>query len=582
MNSRPSMGTRYRLRRITRFAPALVAACVVALAGSGPAHGFTQSGFGIRTGNGIPMGHEWITRLAALEVVGDDPVMSPDSADPRRRWTKGLAKNTDLSSLAAQAEVARIKSNLYMDQRYASAYKAVYDAIVGERWVDIAGVNVSAAHADRVNCWDAVAQEPAEVQYDHFMRRYDDQGGQGGVNAAKRSTERFVTYFVDAAMAPRTLMRVWDGGAYAALTDVDRNYFLMGRAAHLLQDSFSPEHTVRLPIDNYERVRQVKSYLCAAGSELHTHSQADLLTYQSGDVIWKPGTQLSVGWPSYKPSNMKDSALVAVEATKDLWAAFIRTMSEPYVQRRVVAEKEARKIANNWLQINEGEALGWYANPSRRDDTYVLAAGEFGKGRSVSACMRSLGVASGNQMERVRELEVAQRRCLYNVKAEQGYDDLFDTSLHMPFNWAWKNPVQWLTPPADWKVPDRPADTGVRVSIKSVYNGQFMTADWGGWVYCRPGTPLKFIRVGDETNAIFRLTNANLFLSYHALSGAVGLYGSPEGASYRIDHLGNSQTILNTYWQQYMWLFKASPYITGAGNPHSTDAQWKIEGVPVD
>ncbi len=33
--------------------------------------------------------------------------------------------------------------------------------------------------AGKHNCFDAVAQEPAEVQYDHFMRRYDEVGGQG-------------------------------------------------------------------------------------------------------------------------------------------------------------------------------------------------------------------------------------------------------------------------------------------------------------------------------------------------------------------------------------------------------------------
>lgn len=144
----------------------------------------------------------------------------------------------------------------------------------------------------KVDCFDAAAQEPVEVQYDHFMRRYDDRSGSGGVKAATGSRQRFIQYFVAAAMAPKTTMKVWDGGGYSALTEVDRNYFLFGRAAHLFEDAFSSEHTVRIADDNYERVRQVKSYMCAAGSEQHTHSNAKIFDYSSGDVIWKPGTGL--------------------------------------------------------------------------------------------------------------------------------------------------------------------------------------------------------------------------------------------------------------------------------------------------
>jgi len=31
--------------------------------------GFTQSGVGVGIGFGIPMGHEWITRFAAVELI---------------------------------------------------------------------------------------------------------------------------------------------------------------------------------------------------------------------------------------------------------------------------------------------------------------------------------------------------------------------------------------------------------------------------------------------------------------------------------------------------------------------------------
>src|SRR5260370_3875733 len=105
-------------------------------------------------------------------------------------------------------------------------------------------------------------------------------------------------------MAAATIMQAYDGGAAdSTAVDVDRNYFLFGRAVHLFEDSFSSEHTVRIPAD-YTRVRQVKSYLCAKGSEQHSHSMDAVLDYSSGDVIWLPGTGLDPSWNPYKSSNM--------------------------------------------------------------------------------------------------------------------------------------------------------------------------------------------------------------------------------------------------------------------------------------
>ena len=90
---------------------------------------FTQSGVATFFGNGVPMGHEWVTRLSALELLGDDPIIGPDPKDPRNDWDRGFATNLDLSSPGAQAEVRRIKANGYSDWRYQSTYKVVYDAM---------------------------------------------------------------------------------------------------------------------------------------------------------------------------------------------------------------------------------------------------------------------------------------------------------------------------------------------------------------------------------------------------------------------------------------------------------------------
>ena len=172
------------MRRHTRnlSLPRALALGFLALAAAPPvASGFTQSGAGTTISNGIPMGHEWITRLAGLELLGGDPIMPPDPNDPRRKWTQGRAKDLNLSTPGAQQEAARIRGQKFADQRYQSTYKAIYDVIMGERWVDIGGFNVTNAKLGSYNCFDAVTQEPAEIQYDHFMRRYDDREPDGGV-----------------------------------------------------------------------------------------------------------------------------------------------------------------------------------------------------------------------------------------------------------------------------------------------------------------------------------------------------------------------------------------------------------------
>lgn len=576
---------RQRTGRISALRlPALTAlAIAIVFAGAPwtqPATAHTQSGAGTAFGNGIPMGHEWVTRLAALEVLGGDPIMPPDPNDPRRLWKDGLAKNLDLSG--AGAEVQRLRASPFPDQRYQSTYKAVYDAIIGERWVDIGGFNAAKSKLSSINCWDAVAQEAVEVQYDHFMRRFDDVGPQGGVDAATRSTQRFIDYFVAAATASAMTMTVWDGGGYSAKTEVDRNYFLFGRAAHLFQDSFSSEHTVRLSEDNYTRIRQVKSYLCAPGSEQHTHAISAILDFTSGDVIWNTGTQLQTGWGAYKPSNMKTTPLVATEASKDLWAAFIRTMAHPLDQREQAARSEATTLARNWLSFDPAQMLGWYDDFGHRDRTYVLTEGQPGPGQTVSACMLGLGYKSGTQAEAVDKFKADQRMCLYNVNPVAGYSDLFDTSMHMPFNWQWKA-ATWQTPPSNWQIPQRPADTGQQVRIRHS-NGNYMTAPDGlqnnNWVYVRSGVaPLDLVQIpASEGNGfLYRARTApSLFLSHVGATGAVKLYGSPSQAELTPQQGG----LLSNYWNMWMWLDKESPYITRSGKPGNANAQWTVEKAP--
>lgn len=561
------------------------------------AFAFTQSGFGTMIGNFVPMGHEWITRRAAIELLlgaDHDPVVKPDPKDPRRRWTKGLAKN--LSLKGAEAEVLRIKGLAEKEKRYQSTYRPVFDAIMGERWVDIGGYNVVNSMIGQVNCWDAVAQEPAEIQEDHFMRRYDDSGGQGGVRAASEGQKRFIRYFVEAAMAPPTSMLVWDGGGTPALKEkVDRNYFLMGRAAHLFEDSFSSEHTVRIQnaTDNLERVRQVKSYLCAFGSEQHTHSKEAILDYSSGDVIWLPDSKWAgTNWQTYKPSNMKDTALVAMEATKDLWAAFIRTMAVPRDQRKAKAEAEAQTLVDNWLSFDAGEMLTWYDPPSNRLEHYVLNPGQSGPGQTQSECMKGLKVKSGSQAEKVAELQNNQSLCLWNAQAIDGYSDLFDPQIRMFYSWEWKSGSwDWNFPPG-WRGLERPADTGKRVRVSLFNPRRSMSATLGNNEYVRlGGQPLDLIMVptrdnvngsSTQNNYFFRATfDPWLFLSYSATSdGTVKLWNGTKNSSYEVGSAGQAKSIMNLYWKQYIWTDENYVYLTKKGDPKNMNSQWWIEPSP--
>lgn len=555
-------------------------ACVVAMAANTQVSAFTQLG-----GSGVmPIGHEWLTRTSALELLSQDTKVE-DANDPRLSWGQGLAKSTELN--IAQTEVAKILANRRNDNTYYSEYDAIFAAIVGERWVDIAGFNVTNASIDPTgpNCFNAVAQEPADLQQDHFMRRYDDVGGEGGVDAAKRGQARFIDHFVNAAMAQSKQIKVWDGGGYASAVTVDHNYFLFGRAVHLFQDSFSPEHTVRLPEDNYETVWQVKAYLCSEGAEQHTHATGDAISYESGDVIWHPGTRTDGSWEGYRPSNMKPVALVALEASKDLWAAFIRTMATPVEQRESYARAQAQMLVNAWLSFDETAMRQWYDDESRRDHTYVLAPGESGKGKSLEQCMAELNVGTVSQLERVAQLDEERRQCLYNVEAVEGYEDLNDPLMDMPYNWKWKSPF-WKTAPDGWTAPDLPADAGQAMILKSAETGLAVSSESGLENNARlkaSGThPLAFVGVtGKDQQVYFRSRyNAELFLSYSAsFSGYVKLWDSAKDSGFSLIDQGGVWNLKNTRWDQYVWLDTSSQqlHLNRYGKANNNNAKWTIE-----
>ncbi|MCL1126616.1 hemolysin D [Shewanella surugensis] len=557
-----------------------------------PAQAFTQSGATIDfIGSGIPMGHEWLTRMSAFEVIGNDPVISYDPDDPRSSWSAGLARNTQLDSNALD-EVNSLIGATLSDTRYESTYQFIHSAILGQRWVDLGGFNVTSSSLTSVNCFDVVSQEPAELQKDHYMRRYDDLGNQGGIDAATRSQTRFIQHFIDAAMATDQQIKMWDGGAYSAQENVNYQYFLFGRAIHLFQDSFSPEHTVRLSNDNYETVYQVKSYLCAEGSEQHTHDTKEVLDYSSDDVIWNEGSRLDSGWESYKASNMKDVALVATEASKDLWAAFFRTMGTPIGEREAVALVEAQTLVDNWLAIDTFSALSWYDETDHQDSTYVAMLDDLNPHYTQEQCMVDIGVDSGSQQDKVEQLEDDRLTCMYNIEAESGYEDVNDPHMDIPYNWKWKNATTWLSPDADWIPEEKEADLGTLINIISAVNNEAMTLSSGELennttIYVEEGTPLALIQVEmtDDNAAYFRVKdNADLFLSYATFSGKVKLADTPRNASYEIQTNFGESKLLNQRWNDYLWFYErnGTAYVSGDASESDIESSWYIQNISVN
>ncbi|HEY4185669.1 MAG TPA: hypothetical protein VGP07_11405 [Polyangia bacterium] len=564
---------------------------------------FTQHG-GTGVGNAIPMGHEWITRQAAIELLGGDRVLKDDPADPRKKWTDGRGKAKNINVSSARKEVARIQALKTGENTYAATYAPVWDAIIGERWVDIGGHNLAKSKTVYpYNCLDLVTQEPIEVQYDHYMRQPGDIDGQGGVDAANRSRQTFIKYFVAAATAKAGPMQVWDGGGYSVLVTVDRNYFLLGRALHLFEDSFSGDHTVRADGDRFEKVRQVKSYLCAKGSEQHAHPAA-IPPYEDGDVIWKPGAKWVFGtWDSYKPSNMKAVSLVATEAAKDVWAAFIRTMAAPESDRARVAGIEAANVASQWLTVkDEKESITWYTDASHRSATYVkstVTTEDGGNGRTQEKCMeedwKKALKPTPTQAQKIAEFQEGQRVCLYNMIPSWGYETEFDPSLHVAYNWTWRDPDHdFVQPPAGWKLSD---PYYVKVKLANRSNGQLLRKESDNWLYNDTTTAAQLKQVVEFTvqmdhdmptssqGVALQVANDEKHYMNRANTtwGRVGIYQtSSDGGRFQLlrrpDGFFNIKSV---YDNAYMYRHSDDrPYINNDGKPENTNAQWHIIGIP--
>lgn len=568
------------------------------------AQGFTQ---GVKHAQSVvPMGHEWITRLAGIEVIGGERVLTPDAKDARKTWSKDALAG-DIGLTNAKTELDRIKQQLIAkkdDDRFAAIYKPVFDAILGERWVDIGGINfLEASKFDRINCLDAVTQEAPAIQYDHFMRKPEDVDGDGAIRSARESTQRFIEYFVAAATAQDGSMTIWDGGGWSDKHEVDRHYFMFGRALHLFEDSFSPDHTVRLDADHYRKLRQVKSYLCASGSEQHAHLQPPgSAFYATGDVIWKDYRYVDgrVGpddWSAYQPSNMRDYALAATEGTKDAWAAFIRSMATAPASRAAFARNEAIKVAARWLAFDDSEMRTWYSKAANRGATYVKAtpqhAGEDGgNGSTIEQCM-ARDWKGALQATKLKQFADERRVCLYNMLQAEGSKDV-DASLKLAYDWRWRNRAMLETPPDDWQI-DTPPRLTVKMRFANRVNQQFLRED-GGYIYndfplqtpvsqlftvasvINPAIPLS-----QNTVTFAIVGQSGKFMSrWGGVYGRVDIFSGDAKGHFSLERRADGYyNIKNVDDNEYMFMDSdQKTYISSWGKADNQNAQWRVEGLP--
>jgi hypothetical protein len=417
---------------------------------------------------GTPMGHEWLTGTAGHEII-DQTGIPPGDARSQPLSNGQPFPTAKLLKLQPQwLDAAR--SPLPQAFSPAGSSLAVNSAIIGVRWVDIGGFNVVNNLPRRTtagsfvtgvvagleatvegnmpgakttiqdgilvpDCFDAVVQLPDDVQQDHFLRRSTDVGTPGALTAMQRAVQSFQNYFVTAAMAEARMVKVWDGGLQTYETTVDLRYFLFGRALHVLQDSFSPEHADRDAKNGFKTLVGIRSYLCTMESDMHDHltirDVVDSSSYPSnGDIIWMSAGDMS-------NANVKPNALAALEASKDAWQRFIQTVNTPVAQRAAVARKHAQALAATWLSFDKMTVTNFYTGHTR--------VGFISGSDDQASCQQDAYGQPGDGQPRVRADRAACLNNIYTGPTPQP-NVTFDPQLRLSYQWYWLN-SQWLTQP---------------------------------------------------------------------------------------------------------------------------------------
>ncbi|KAI9002213.1 hypothetical protein DFJ74DRAFT_697090 [Hyaloraphidium curvatum] len=290
---------------------------------------------------------------------------------------------------------------------------------MGQRWVDIGGFSIVRPRGKV--CWDSITQSQAHVQYSHFLRQADDVGGKGALKALRAVRLRFKLAFLAAATAKATPIDFWDGGAASVRRTALRPFFLLGRAAHLLQDSFSTEHGIRDASDGFRTVLGIKSYLCTQDSAQHTHRPP--VKNDHGDVIWLDPSAMDVA-TDFGAGNVKPEAAAARDAMRDMWAGFLRARSVKSSGRSKAAQREADAIIKKWFSFDDAAVL---ANGGAEQNGGTVEQAFSGAERDQ--CLSGIAPAE--------EVETARKDCVRRVGGGTlGGANGFDDDLQIPFDWA--------------------------------------------------------------------------------------------------------------------------------------------------
>ncbi len=308
----------------------------------------------------FPIGHEAVTVLGSHNSLGYRSLPKPtltmhQKSESAHCWTKYGATDPRLCAV-----------------------------VLGNRWVDIMGFNVAPGTSD-FKCFQAVAQDQDKIMYDHFLRMERDLGETGRTDALNGGVATY-KYLVNMAV---NSLETWtssitDGGIIREVYhDVPMSYFLLGRAMHLLQDSFSTEHATRLTKwDSQGRaissiVVDVASYRCMSDVyQEHSHEfqsrelekiyrAQDFLTgshhAEHGDIIWNKGvtnveqTQLAAMLKGdtrnvpYISTYVKRAAVDAVFATADLFDTFLSARLARVQGRKDIADKVIAAHVDRWF-----------------------------------------------------------------------------------------------------------------------------------------------------------------------------------------------------------------------------------------
>ena len=385
------------MRQTRRGSPALTVGALSWVLAAGSALAFTQKA--AKGGVFSPIGHEFLVLRAAKDsgLPAFEDSSAAALAKEHHAALKALEKKGVLKQMGwTVGGVAGAAQSLQYGRGTRSKYEEIikysldaaadlvkgarslraFSVVVGQRWVDEMGfaqVGVVSGKA----CFNTVAQEPEEIMADHFMRRGDVP--ETDASAHKAAIARFQRYYAAAVKAPDTLVPFRDGaltgGAFYVVSEA---YMLLGRAVHLVQDSFSPDHTLRgtgtkVVVDppyytksstenDYMKIALIKDWDCSPDTYQHSHVIAgpgltpgnnDI----SGDIIWKPFGQRESKLGACV-ADLKPVAKAAFNATKDLYAIFVAQRGKGSPDTYSPEGDEALKgFVQKWLSLDESIAV---------------------------------------------------------------------------------------------------------------------------------------------------------------------------------------------------------------------------------